>query len=324
MLLCVHSKLRIKLSQYFVCFVFVFNAVVDQLNSTQPSIFLTVILIFISAAANAIELLNFTPLNGKPMRIMFSHRDPSMRKSGYANVFIKNLDTSLDNKALHDTFAAFGTILSCKVAVDSNGQSKGYGFVQFDNEESAHNAIKQLNGMLFNDKQVYVGLFVRNQERARTNGSPKFTNVYVKNISEIVSDEDLKKLFSTFGTITSAVVMRDANGKSRGFGFVNFQSSDAAAAAVEQLNGTTNDDKVLFVGRAQRKSEREAELKAKFEQERISRFEKLQGANLYLKNLDDNVNDEKLKELFSEFGTITSCKVRLIPSQLIFYLLVSP
>lgn len=256
------------------------------------------------------ELLNFTPLNGKPIRIMFSHRDPSIRKSGYANVFIKNLDASIDNKALHDTFAAFGTVLSCKVAVDSCGQSRGYGFVQFDNDESAQNAIKQLNGMLLNDKQVYVGLFVRRQERIQANGSPKFTNVYVKNFSETYTDEDLKKQFGQFGKITSAVVMKDTSGKSRCFGFVNFESPDSAAAAVENLNGTTvNDDKVLYVGRAQRKAEREAELKAKFEQERINRYEKLQGANLYLKNLDDSINDEKLKELFSEFGTITSCKV---------------
>ncbi|XP_004496416.1 polyadenylate-binding protein 3 isoform X2 [Cicer arietinum] len=263
-------------------------------------------------AANAKELLNFTPLNGKPIRIMFSQRDPSVRKSGSGNVFIKNLDTSIDNKALHDTFAAFGSVLSCKVALDSSGQSRGYGFVQYDNEEAAQCAIDKLNGMLINDKQVYVGLFVRHQERARTNGSPKFTNVYVKNLSETLADEDLKQLFAPFGTITSATVMKDANGKSRCFGFVNFQSPDSAAAAVERLNGTTiNDDKVLFVGRAQRKSEREHELKAKFEQERISRYEKLQGANLYLKNLDDGFSDEKLKDLFSEFGTITSCKVML-------------
>lgn len=265
-------------------------------------------------AANAMEILNFSLVNGKPIRIMYSHRDPSIRKSGHANVFIKNLDTSIDNKALLDTFAAFGTVLSCKLAVDSNGQSKGYGFVQFENEESAQNAIKRLNGMLINDKQVYVGLFVRRQERTQANGSPKFTNVYVKNLSETTTDEDLNKLFGTYGTITSVVVMRDANGNSRCFGFVNFQSPDAAAVAVEKLNGTTaNDDKVLFVGRAQRKAERESELKAKFEQERISRYEKLQGANLYLKNLDDDVNDEKLKELFSEFGTITSYKVMLDP-----------
>ena len=241
---------------------------------------------------------------------MFSNRDPSIRKSGYANVFIKNLDISIDNKALHDTFSAFGFVLSSKVAVDNNGQSKGYGFVQFDNEESAQNAIKKLNGMLINDKKVYVGLFVRRQARAQVNESPKFTNVYVKNFSETYTDEDLKQLFSTYGPITSVVVMKDTDGKSRCLGFVNFESPDSAVAAIERLNGTAvNDDKVLYVGRAQRKAEREAELKARFERERMRKYEKLQGANLYVKNLDYSINEENLKELFSKFGTITSCKV---------------
>ena len=132
----------------------------------------------------------------------------------------------------------------------------------------------------------------------------------MKNFYETYTDEDLKQLFSTYGTITSAVVMKDTDGKSRCFGFVNFESPDSAVAAVERLNGTTvNDDKVLYVGRAQRKAEREAELKARFELERIRKYEKYHGTNLYVKNLDYNINDDKLKELFSEFGTITSCKV---------------
>lgn len=264
----------------------------------------------IPAACHAKDVLNFTHVNGKPIRIMFSQRDPSLRKSGYANLFIKNLDPSIDHKALLETFSAFGNVLSCKVAIDSNGKSKGYGFVQFDVEESAQSAIKRLNGMLINDKQVYVGNFVRRQERNREKGMPKFNNVYVKNLAESLTEEDLRNMFGKYGSITSAVVMKDGNGKSRCFGFVNFENHDAAAAAVEGLNGSASaDDKVLYVGRAEKKSEREAELRAKFEQERISRFEKLKNANLYLKNLDENINDEKLKELFSEFGTITSCKV---------------
>ncbi|KAJ6679078.1 POLYADENYLATE-BINDING PROTEIN [Salix purpurea] len=115
-------------------------------------------------AARALDVLNFTPLNNKPIRIMYSHRDPSIRKSGMANIFIKNLDKGIDHKALHDTFSSFGNILSCKIATDVSGQSKGYGFVQFDSEEAAQNAIDKLNGMLINDKQVYVGHFLRKQE----------------------------------------------------------------------------------------------------------------------------------------------------------------
>ncbi|KAL3679252.1 hypothetical protein R1sor_022208 [Riccia sorocarpa] len=73
------------------------------------------------------------------------------------------------------------------------------------------------------------------------------------------------------------------------------------------------DEKEWYVGRAQKKSEREAELRAKFEQERKERIEKYQGVNLYLKNLDDTVDDDKLRELFNEFGTITSCKIMRDP-----------
>ncbi|KAG6433698.1 hypothetical protein SASPL_105313 [Salvia splendens] len=86
--------------------------------------------------SNAKDALNFTHANGKLIRIMFSHRDPSLRKSGYPNLFIKNLDQAIDTKALFETFSAFGTVLFCKIAVDHNENSRGYGFVQFDKEEA--------------------------------------------------------------------------------------------------------------------------------------------------------------------------------------------
>eukprot|EP00244_Chara_vulgaris_P004583 TRINITY_DN19052_c0_g2_i4.p1 TRINITY_DN19052_c0_g2~~TRINITY_DN19052_c0_g2_i4.p1 ORF type:complete len:671 (+),score=136.30 TRINITY_DN19052_c0_g2_i4:174-2186(+) len=265
-------------------------------------------------ASRALEMLNFTLINGKAVRIMYSHRDPSLRKSGTANIFIKNLDKSIDNKALHDTFSAFGSILSCKVATDTSGQSKGYGFVQFEQDDAAQMAIDRVNGMLMADKQVYVGPFVRRQERDQASSATKFNNVYVKNLAESVSDEELRKTFGVYGPITSAVVMRDGEGRSKCFGFVNFENSEDAARAVDGLNSKTIDGKEWYVGRAQKKSEREAELRLKFEQERKERMDKYQGANLYLKNLDDSIDDEKLRELFSEFGTITSCKVMRDPA----------
>ncbi|KAJ6820398.1 polyadenylate-binding protein 8-like [Iris pallida] len=103
--------------------------------------------------------------------------------------------------------------------------------------------------------------------------------------------------------------MREGDGKSKCFGFVNFVKPEDAARAVEELNGKKFDDKEWYVGKARKKSERESELKGRFDQSAKEAAEKYQGVNLYLKNLDDSISDDKLRELFSEFGTITSCKV---------------
>jgi len=258
-------------------------------------------------AKQAIETLNYTRVNGRPIRIMYSQRDPSSRKSGLGNVFVKNLDKAVTNKDLHELFDGCGTILSAKVASDGSGNSKGYGFVQFDTDEAAKKAIDTVNGKMVHEKPVFVGPFVRKQERST--GSSSFSNIYVKNLGEAVTDEDLKKAFEEYGPTTSVVVMKDAEGKSRGFGFVNFEEPEHAAAAVEKLNGHDDGEKEWFVCRAQKKSEREAQLRAQFEQERKERAEKFAGANLYLKNLDDQCDDEKLRQIFGEFGTITSCRV---------------
>jgi len=279
-------------------------------------------------AERALDTMNFDVLKGRPIRIMWSQRDPSLRRSGVGNVFIKNLDKSIDNKAMYDTFSAFGNILSCKVAQDGDGTSKGYGFVHFETEEAAMNAIQKVNGMLLNEKKVFVGRFVPRKEREKELGekAKKFTNVYIKNFGDDLSDDKLKEMFNKFGKITSYKVVRDdkANssgdgdmgevlvddsGKAKGFGFVSFEDSESAEKAVDELNGQEIGGKTLYVGRAQKKAERQAELKKKFEQLKLERLNRYQGVNLYVKNLDDTIDDERLRKEFTPYGTITSARV---------------
>ncbi|KAF2074807.1 hypothetical protein CYY_003871 [Polysphondylium violaceum] len=252
-------------------------------------------------AERALDTLNNTPIRGKPCRIMWSQRDPSLRKSGVGNVFIKNLDKGIDHKALYDTFSAFGNILSCKVVTDDNNVSKGFGFVHYESQESADKAIEKVNGMMINGQKVFVGPFKSSKER----GQPteiKFTNVFFKNLADEIDSEKLKDLLLPYGPITNITIMVDEKGKSKGFGFANFESPDSAKNCVDNENGKVMFGKPIYAGRAQKKIEREAELKHTFET-------KYQGVNLYIKNIDDSIDNDKLREVFNPFGTITSAIV---------------
>jgi len=259
-------------------------------------------------AERALDTLNNTAIKGRPCRIMWSQRDPSVRKSGVGNIFIKNLDLSIGHKELHDTFSTFGNILSCKVALDDKGESRGYGFVHFETAESAETAIQMVNDMLLGSKKVFVGHFRPKKEREQEKET-SWTNIYVKDLDTEVSDAQLKEMFAKHGSVSSAVVMRDEKGASRGFGFVNFDHHEDALKAVEAINGTTVGNKKVWAGRAQKKAEREAELRKKFEQIKLDRMTKYQGINLYVKNLEDEVNEERLRKEFGLFGEIKSIKI---------------
>ena len=78
---------------------------------------------------------------------------------------------------------------------------------------------------------------------------------------------------------------------------------------MEELNGSDIGGKTLYVGRAQKKAERQAELKKKFEQLKLERLNRYQGVNLYVKNLDDTIDDERLRKEFTPYGTVTSARV---------------
>uniref|UniRef100_A0A8C5L4U0 Polyadenylate-binding protein n=1 Tax=Jaculus jaculus TaxID=51337 RepID=A0A8C5L4U0_JACJA len=254
-------------------------------------------------AERALDTMNFDVMKGRPVRIMWSQRDPSLRRSGVGNIFIKNLDRAIDSKALFDTFSAFGSILSCKVACDENG-SKGYGFVHFETQEESERAIDKMNGMFLNDRQVFVGRFKSRRDREAELGAR------ARNLAEDVDDERLKDLFGRFGPVLSVKVMTDERGQSKGFGFASFSRPRDAQKAVQEMNGQELGGKHIYVGRAQNKVERQMELKHKFGRMKQDAHT-YQGVNLYVKNLDDSIDDNRLRKEFSPFGTITSAKVTM-------------
>ncbi len=81
--------------------------------------------------------------------------------------------------------------------------------------------------------------------------------MYVSNLSFHTADEDLKTLFSQYGTVSSAKVINDREtGRSRGFGFVEMDSAEEANAAIKGLNGKDIEGRALSVSVAKEKAPR--------------------------------------------------------------------
>jgi polyadenylate-binding protein len=87
-----------------------------------------------------------------------------MNKYQGVNLYIKNLDDTVDDERLRKEFAKFGTITSAKI-MSENGRSKGFGFVCFSAPDEATKAVTEMNGSIVGSKPLYVALAQRKEER---------------------------------------------------------------------------------------------------------------------------------------------------------------
>eukprot|EP00892_Ulva_mutabilis_P010582 jgi/Ulvmu1/7897/UM004_0129.1 len=268
------------------------------------------------AAKTAKAKLNYHVLNGKAIRIMWANKNSGTSKDKSGNIFIKNLEKTITTRELHDTFADFGEILSCKVASDKDGNSKGYGFVHFSEPSAAKSAIEAVNGAQLGESEnvVTVSEFVSKQNRE--DSKQLFTNVYVKNLPPSVeTEDDVKALFHNFGEVSSvALIKASPNAEnSKLFAFVNFEKHKDAEAACKALHQKEVEGCKLYVDRAQTKAERHGILQSRYEKKRSQMAQQMEGKNVYVKNLSPTIDEDKLREAFRSFGAISSAKVMCDP-----------
>lgn len=115
-------------------------------------------------AEYAVKIMNQVKLFGKPMRVNMASSDKKHVADIGAELFIGNLDLMVDEMALYDTFKSFGTLLKVpKISRGEDGRSKGYGFVNYDNFDSADAAIEAMNNQFVMNKSITV-------DYARKNG----------------------------------------------------------------------------------------------------------------------------------------------------------
>jgi RNA recognition motif-containing protein len=306
-------------------------------------------------AQRAFEQLNGKSINGKECQISWAQRSGTNNKqsSTGSSLFVKNLPRTVDANGFKAMFEPHGTVLSSELVLDPAGNSRGFGFVHFDSAASADAAKKALDSSLVGSHKLVVEYYVANKRTVPSSAAVaaaaakeeelNWTNVFFKNTPAIFSQDAVMQLFAPYGVITSAVVSLPAtkpeDGVATSFGFVNFETHDQAVAAIQSLNNLELEGRVIYVGRAQKKAEREENLKrlharrensgghynnhhggnhrggyssgrrggATAGAQQAPKFQ--DGLNLFIGNLDDGITEEVLSKEFSRMGTIQSMRL---------------
>ena len=170
--------------------------------------------------------------------------------------YINNLPEKYTIAELNSLCKEYGNVLNANIFSDRIGQK--FGIVEFTNENEAKDAMSKLNEKIIekDDKknklsvQIYQTQFEHKQFLLNQSMKMKETkakcNLYIKNIPLTAKEEDLEKVFSKYGEITSIRIQKDKienkDNKdkielvSKGFGFISFDKPEEAKKALEEMD----------------------------------------------------------------------------------------
>ncbi|KAI9818624.1 MAG: hypothetical protein M1832_004397 [Thelocarpon impressellum] len=161
-------------------------------------------------------------------------------------VFVQQLAARLRTKELIAFFEKVGPVKEAQIVKDRvSGRSKGVGYVEFKNEESVQAAI-QLTGQKLIGIPIIAQLTEaeKNRQSRTTEGTNPtnpnqvpFHRLYVGNIHFSITERDLQNVFEPFGELEFVQLQKEEQGRSRGYGFVQFRDPNQAREALEKMNG---------------------------------------------------------------------------------------
>ncbi|KAK2742648.1 hypothetical protein FQN55_007767 [Onygenales sp. PD_40] len=161
-------------------------------------------------------------------------------------VFVQQLAARLRTKELIAFFEKVGPVKEAQIVKDRvSGRSKGVGYVEFKDEESVPLAI-QLTGQKLLGIPIIAQLTEAEKNRQARNpeanvsgnqNSIPFHRLYVGNIHFSITESDLQKVFEPFGELDFVQLQKEEQGRSRGYGFVQFRDPNQAREALEKMNG---------------------------------------------------------------------------------------
>lgn len=255
----------------------------------------------------ACEKMRYFEIDGKQCRalpfdkqLLGSNKDKLLNH----NIFVK-VPKEMKHEDLHNLFDPVGKIKSLKISLNPDFSSRGYGFICFQEEQSANNAL----AANFGEGVVPMKFEPKDRRSFRR----LINNIYVKNIPNEKSEQDITDLFKPFGNIKSLVVQQHAIGQ---FAFICYddpsgQNKEYGPQCAQKAIDEMNDREIipgqakLVVKHALKKAEREIEKVRDTIRYKASK----KRCNLYVKNFPNEYTKDDLMNLFKTYGEIENIRV---------------
>lgn len=219
------------------------------------------------------------------------------------NIFFKGIGPKTTTKEVLDLFSRFGNIVSIKIKKDEFGDCLGFGYISYNDENSATEAIQRLNGFEFQGRSLLVEKF--SKQTSKKFGNQSYPLVIVRDMPDFISgEEDLRNVFSKYGNINLCGVFKDEEFKN--YGLVLFNTKEEAQRCIESSRDPEENNLNLVIRRA---AVDKSTLDKLYSAKQQALKTKYQGCNIIVKNFPKDLTDKDLFNIFLKYGMIKSARL---------------
>ncbi|XP_041028300.1 polyadenylate-binding protein RBP45-like isoform X1 [Juglans microcarpa x Juglans regia] len=230
-------------------------------------------------------------------------------------LWIGDLQYWMDENYLFTCFAQSGEVISVKVIRNKlTAQSEGYGFVEFSSRAGAERVLQTYNGTIMpNGGQNFrLNWATFGSGERRSDDTSDFT-IFVGDLAPDVTDYTLQETFrARYPSVRGAKVVIDRlTGRTKGYGFVRFGDEGEQLRAMTEMNGVLCSSRPMRIGPATNKNSIGGQQpKASYQNSQGAQNENdPNNTTIFVGNLDPNVIDDHLRQVFSQYGQLVHVKI---------------
>lgn len=185
------------------------------------------------------KIRNGKDLNGHEVHIQSGSR---------STLYVTNYPPEFDESAVRKLFEGYGEVVNVRFPSLKFNSRRRFCYVQFLDAEQAQAAENAMDGKMLDGQHRLVAK-ISDPEAKKNRGGPQAEGreVFVRNLDNTADSDEIKALFSQYGNVVSMNLLKRADGKRLGNGFVVYSSADQATKAVEEGNNKPFHDRILNV-----------------------------------------------------------------------------